>query len=172
MQALTTSSLALDPLDPKDYGWLFKLYADPEVMRFIGSGVRTEEQSRTNLDAHRAQGERLGYGFWTVRDRLGAEPLGGVLLIVRREGTPVEIGFLFARHAWGRGVATEAARAVARYGFDVLRLDAIPILTDGPNHASVEVMKRLGATYVRTDPVGAFGTTIVYVLRRADLASG
>jgi hypothetical protein len=31
-------------------------------------------------------------------------------------------------------------------------------------------MKRLGATYVRTDPVGAFGTTIVYALRRAALA--
>ena len=46
-------------------------------------------------------------------------------------------------------------------------LQTIPILTDGPNEASVAVMKRLGATYVRTDPVGAFGTTIVYVLRRA-----
>jgi ribosomal-protein-alanine N-acetyltransferase len=67
---------------------------------------------------------------------------------------------------WGRGYATEASRAVLRYGFDVLGLDAIPIRTDGPNAASVAVMERLGARYVRTDPGGAFGTTIVYVARR------
>ena len=56
-----------------------------------------------------------------------------------------------------------------RYGFDVLGLEAIPIRTDGPNAASIAVMQRLGARYVRTDPTGAFGTTTVYV---ADTTAG
>ena len=67
------------------------------------------------------------------------------------------------RH-WGHGYATEAARGVLDYGFDVLGLEAIPIRTDGPNAASVAVMERLGARYLRTDATGAFGTTIVYVV--------
>ncbi len=54
------------------------------------------------------------------------------------------------------------------YGFEVAGLDPIFIRTDGPNAASVEVMKRLGARYVRTDPIGGFGTAIVYVMSRAD----
>ena len=58
----------------------------------------------------------------------------------------------------------EASRAVLRYGFDVLALQRIYIRTDGPNAASVAVMQRLGARYVRTDPTGAFGSTIVYVM--------
>ena len=53
-----------------------------------------------------------------------------------------------------------------RYGFGVVGLDPIYIRTDGPNAGSVAVMERLGARYVRTDPIGAFGTTIVYLAQR------
>ncbi len=78
----------------------------------------------------------------------------------------VELYYGLERAAWGGGLATEASRAVLRYAFDVLALERVWIRTDGPNAASVAVMERLGATYVRTDPTGEFGTTIVYVMRR------
>ena len=84
------------------------------------------------------------------------------------DGTDLELYYGLDPRHWGRGYATEGARAVLAYGFDVLGLDAIPIRTDGPNAASVAVMERLGARYVRTDETGAFGTTIVYVARRGD----
>src|ERR1700737_4647257 len=50
MEQLLTESLQLDPLTRDDYPWLCALYADPEVMRYIGSGVRTVEQSLASLD--------------------------------------------------------------------------------------------------------------------------
>ena len=144
MERLTTASLVLDPLTRADYPWLFALYADPAVMRFIGTGVRTEDQSRANLDSLLAQGARLSYGYWVVRDRGSGEPLGGAALMIRREGTPVEIGFLFARSAWGRGVATEAARTLVDHAFGALRLPALQAFIDVENAASGAVLRKAG----------------------------
>ena len=67
MERLESDSLVLEPLARTDFDWLCALYADPEVMRYIGTGVRSEQQSRKNLDALLAQGERLGFGYWVVR---------------------------------------------------------------------------------------------------------
>src|SRR3954447_22268472 len=84
MQRLETPSLLLERLTRDDYPWLFVLYADPEVMRYIGTGVRGEEQSRKTLDGQLAQGERLGFGYWVIRDRQGrAPPRGGTTMGAR-----------------------------------------------------------------------------------------
>ena len=50
MDRLQTASVLLDPLTRADYDWLVVLYADAEVMRYIGHGPCTEEESRRNLD--------------------------------------------------------------------------------------------------------------------------
>jgi RimJ/RimL family protein N-acetyltransferase len=144
MDRLESPSLLLEPLSPADYGWLCALYADAEVMRYIGTGVRSEQQSRANLDALAAQAERLGFGYWVVRDRGSGERLGGAALMVRREGLPVELGFLFARVAWGRGVATEAARALVAHAFGVLRLPELQAFIDVANAASGAVLRKAG----------------------------
>jgi ribosomal-protein-alanine N-acetyltransferase len=144
MDRLQSDSLLLAPLAPADYPWLCALYADAEVMRFIGTGVRSHEQSRANLEALRAQADRLGFGYWVVRDRGNGERLGGALLMVRHQGAPVELGFLFARAAWGRGIATEAARLLVAHAFDVLRLPELQAFIDVNNAASGAVLRKAG----------------------------
>ena len=158
MEPLSTASLVLDPLTPADYGWLCRLYADPVVMRYIGSGPRSEEKTRANLDALMAQDARLSYGHWVVRDRRSGAPLGGALLILRREGTPVELGFIFAQEAWGRGVATEAARALVAHAFGALRLPELQAFTDVDNAASGAVLRKAGLRETGLVP-GPYGGT-------------
>jgi [ribosomal protein S5]-alanine N-acetyltransferase len=144
MDRLQSASLLLDPLAPADYGWLCALYADAEVMRYIGTGVRSEEHSRANLDALRAQAKRLGFGYWVVRARGSGERLGGAALMVRSEESPVELGFLFARAAWGKGVATEAARTLVAHAFGVLELPELQAFIDVNNLASGAVLRKAG----------------------------
>ena len=144
MERLESDSLVLEPLARTDYDWLCALYADPEVMRYIGTGVRSEQQSRKNLDALLAQGERLGFGYWVVRDRGTGERLGGALLMIRAEGAPVELGFLFARPAWGRGVATETARMLVAHALGALRLPELQAFIDVNNAASGAVLRKAG----------------------------
>ncbi len=144
MEPLRTRLLLLDPLSRDDYPWLCGVYADPEVMRYIGSGVRNEENCRKALDAALAQAERLGFGYWVLRERSSGERVGGAMLMIRREGAPVELGFLLARGAWGRGFATEAARAVVDHAFGALQVPEIQAFTDVDNAASMAVLRKVG----------------------------
>ena len=158
MEPLRTRSLLLDPLTRDDYRWLCTLYADPGIMRYIGSGVRTEETCHKTLDAALAQGERLGFGYWVVRERATSARVGGAMLMIRREGAPVELGFLLARGAWGRGFASEASRAVLDHAFRALNVPEVQAFTDPENVASMAVLRKVG---LHDDGLctGPYGTT-------------
>ena len=144
MDRLQTESVLLDPLMRDDYAWLFALYADAEVMRYIGRGPRSEEESRRNLDWLLAHGERLPFGYWVLRDRATSQRLGGAVLMIRREGSPIELGFMLARPAWGRGLATQVAQALVAHAFADLRLPELQAFTDVENAASGAVLRKAG----------------------------
>jgi RimJ/RimL family protein N-acetyltransferase len=147
MERLETAKLLLDPLTPADYPWMIGLYADAEVMQYIGNGTpRTEHESRQRLDWFLEQAGRLGFGYWVVRGRDSREPLGGAMLMIRSPGAKVELGFALARAAWGRGIATEAARAVIDHAFETLDIPELEAFTHPDNAASGTVLRKAGMT--------------------------
>ena len=151
---METESLLLSPLLRADYDWLCLLYADPEVMRYIGTGVRDFAAASAVLDRMRAAPPPSGY--WAIRDRAGGKPLGGIMLMNRREGSPLEIGFLLGRSAWGRGLATEAVRAVVAHAF-AQGVPLIEAFTDTRNAASGRVLLKAGFRDTGLSP-GPYGT--------------
>ena len=165
---LETGRLRLRPFAPGDVDVLYAQWTDPDVRRYLWDG-RVIERDEVVAVVEESIGafETRGLGFWVIEEAGRVVGFTGFRPIP--DATDIELYYGLERACWGRGLATEASRAALRYAFDVVGLDPIYIRTDGPNAASVEVMKRLGATYVRTDPVGAFGSTIVYVLRGKNL---
>jgi ribosomal-protein-alanine N-acetyltransferase len=168
MERLQTKSLVLDPLSRDDFPWLFALYADPAVMRYIGSGPRSEETAQANLESLLLQGERLAFGYWVLRDRATSERLGGAALMVRREGTPVELGFLLARKAWGRGLATEAARALIAHALGDLEVPLVQAFMDVNNAASGSVLRKAGLRDEGLSPGPYGGTDRRFAISRAE----
>jgi RimJ/RimL family protein N-acetyltransferase len=162
MEHLATESLLLDPLTEEDYPWVAALYSDAEVMRYIGTGPRSEKETRAKLDWFVDQARRLRFGYWVLRDRRTSECLGGAMLMIRRQGSPpeeraspatgggrrpqhpVELGFALARNAWGRGIATEAARALVAHAFDALGVPEIEAFIHRDNEASAAVLRKAG----------------------------
>ncbi|WP_316787572.1 GNAT family N-acetyltransferase [Thermoleptolyngbya oregonensis] len=64
------------------------------------------------------------------------------------DSTPeIEVGYVLDCPFWGRGLATEAARASLQFGFDTLGLERIVAIARPENHASQRVMQKLGMTY-------------------------
>jgi RimJ/RimL family protein N-acetyltransferase len=59
----------------------------------------------------------------------------------------IEVGWHLARRVWGRGYASEAARALLRYGFETLRLDEILAVVDPANERSAAVTRRVGMVW-------------------------
>ncbi|MDP1630705.1 MAG: GNAT family N-acetyltransferase [Caulobacter sp.] len=122
------------------------LNADPEVMRHFPTTY-----SRVESDAMAAVNqthiEQHGFGLWAVERRDDGAFLGFTGLMTLRESNPlapgVEAGWRLARHAWGQGYATEAARAALDFGFTRLALATIVAFTAAPNLPSQAVMGRL-----------------------------
>lgn len=138
----------------EDLPWISAHINTPAVMRHLGGEARSEEDVAASLEADvAALAEPDGHRRWTVFLRDSGERLGRVgLFFVRPEAAPEglrgqrEIGWMFAREAWGRGYASEAARAVLRFAFDTLGLPAIFAQTSDSNAASTGMMHRLGFT--------------------------
>jgi len=121
--------------------------ADAEVRRHFAS-VLTEEESLGEAQRIRDAVSQRGWGAWAL-ELPGVMPFAGFvgLLVPTFEApwTPaVEIGWRLPTAAWGKGYATEAARAVARFAFDVLELDEIVAIAVPGNTPSHKVMERIG----------------------------
>jgi RimJ/RimL family protein N-acetyltransferase len=123
--------------------------ADPRVSEYLPTPL-----SRPDSDAKVAgiQGhfDKHGFGLWAV-EIPGLAPFAGFvgLTTPRFEAhfTPaIEIGWRLAAEHWGRGYATEGARAVLAFGFEVARLEEIVSITVPANARSRRVMEKIGMT--------------------------
>lgn len=153
---LETERLWLRPWHASDRAPFAALNADPEVMRYF-PGVLT----RTESDAFAARAQReleaRGFGLWAVELPGELAFAGFVGLAVPHFDAPfmpcVEIGWRLARATWGRGIAPEAARAAAAFGFGEGGLDEIVSFTAEGNLPSRRVMEKIG---MRRDADGDF----------------
>jgi RimJ/RimL family protein N-acetyltransferase len=133
-----------------------RLNADPEVMRYFLRPLDRAE-SDALVDRIEVAFETHGYGLWAVERREDGVFLGFTGLAVPRFAaafTPcVEVGWRYAREAWGHGYATEAARAAIRFGFEEAGLAEIVSFTSVVHARSRRVMERLG---MHRDPADDF----------------
>jgi ribosomal-protein-alanine N-acetyltransferase len=120
------------------------LNADPVVMEHFPSTM-TREQSDAFADFNIATIAERGWGLWAVE--ADGVFIGFVGLNEPRFRPGVEIGWRFARHAWGHGYATEAAQAVLEFARDALGLDEVISFTSTTNMRSQRVMERIGMTH-------------------------
>lgn len=152
--AFETGRLRLRQWRDQDYAPFAALNADAQVMRYFPAPL-----TRAESDAMAARCRSLialhGWGVWVVERSADDTFLGFVGLHEPAATLPfapcVEIAWRLARHAWGQGYATEAARGALAYGFGRLGLEEIVAFTTLANARSRAVMERLG---MREDAVG------------------
>lgn len=151
---LRTERLRLRRWVPADREPFAALNADPVVMEFFPSTLTRDE---SDAIAFRIEllFEQQGFGLWAV-EIPGVTPFAGFigLAVPRFEAhfTPcMEIGWRLAAAYWGRGYATEGARASLTFAFDTLHVSEVVALTAAGNVRSRRVMERLGMTREPSD---------------------
>src|SRR5205823_6610679 len=82
---------------------MFAVYGDPEVMRYIPGGALTRELVRATLEQHAQEHQERGFSSWAVIERASARLIGDVGFGVFTPTGDVELGYTFARNAWGCG---------------------------------------------------------------------
>src|SRR6204780_2522742 len=152
---LETDRLGLRGVTAADVDNLVDLDADPDVMRFITGGIPTsrEEIQDEVLPAFLAYYQRYeGYGFWAAIEKATGEFLGWFHFRPGKDAAPgeVELGYRLRKSAWGRGYATEGARALIRRGFTVSGVQRVTAEAMAVNLASRRVMEKAGLKLVRT----------------------
>ena len=144
-----TERLVLRHARPTDGEAMDRVFGDADVMRY-GPGVRTPQWVRQWLRACVADYERPGFGAWAVLEKGRGEVIGycGLTRSPDIGGVPeTQVGYRLARAHWGRGLATEAARAARDYAFQALRLPRLVALIDPCNVRSIRVAQKIGLRY-------------------------
>lgn len=149
MPILETDRLLMRPFEEADLDAYAAIVADDEVVRFLG------HQPLDRADAWRQMALFLGHERlrgWTNNAVIGKS--GGRLLgrcgLWQPEGWPgLEVGWTFARPAWGHGFATEAATAWRDWAFDVLGVQALVSGVHVDNARSARVAERIGHRRLR-----------------------
>ena len=125
---------------------IFETYAqDPEVTRFMTwHPHRRVEDTHAFLEyCDRAWAARDAFP-WVIVQREDGRLVGGIEARVDRHR--VEFGYVIARAAWGRGYATEAARAIVRLALDAPGIQRVWAYVDCENVASARVLEKAGLT--------------------------
>lgn len=146
MPTLETDRLKLRMFTRADLDDLAILIADPDVIRYVGSGKPgTREEAVAALQSVFEHWETHGFGRWAVVDKQTGTfiGLGGLRTL---QGTP-EVVYHLAKAYWGRGLATELARASLRYGFEEHKFDRVVAIAKPANLASIRVMEKVGMHY-------------------------
>ncbi|MEU1280757.1 GNAT family N-acetyltransferase [Streptomyces sp. NPDC005805] len=158
---LETERLTLRPFDAADAESVLAVDSDPEVMRYLNGGhpVAREEVVRETmprlLRRHPlgAAPSGPGYpGYWAAEERVSGGYLGWFEFrpVDGESWAEVELGYRLGRAAWGRGLATEGARALLRLGFTTLGVERVVATTMTVNTRSRRVLEKTGLRWVRT----------------------
>jgi [ribosomal protein S5]-alanine N-acetyltransferase len=147
---LLTERLELRVFEPSDLDALHAVNGDPEVTRFM-KPYPTVEHTRRALDVHVREARAGRPAFWAVIERSSGDLIGDAGVgLVDGIGPEFELGYALGTHWWGRGYATEAARAVRDYALGELALPEVLALVRPDNAASINVVEKLDMERVGT----------------------
>ena len=153
---LETERLVIRPYRDADATPLHDVFGSPEVMKWTPSAPSkdvAETAQRLGRTMAFTARQPPGLGLWALELRATAEFLGQVgLFPVEGKGPEVEVAYELAPRAWGRGYATEAARAFVDFAFRELGLSRIVSSVEIGNNVSKHILDRLGFRLVRHEP--------------------
>jgi ribosomal-protein-alanine N-acetyltransferase len=150
MIILETEHLVFRPLTAFDLDSLAELYADPEVMRFLG-GPRSRDEVERVLNRYIRDYEIDGHSFFATIRKSDQRFIGQCGLLNQEfEGqTEIELGYVLARPYWQHGLAIEGIQALKDYGLQQLGFPRLISLIPPENRASIYIAEKIGMHYER-----------------------
>lgn len=149
MTVIETERLLLRTWTQNDAEAYFLINQDPQVLEFLPGPLTKEQVCEFILSANRSQ-DKLGYTLFAAELEESAQFIGFIGLWYmdrnfKTHFTPaVDVGWRLGSQYWGKGYATEGARASLDYGFSCIGLHEIVAMTVPANIRSIRVMEKIG----------------------------
>ena len=143
---LHTARLRLRPFTSADADALFALHSSASVLRYWDAPPWSERARAVQFIAACRRMADEGTGARLAMDRVSDETFLGWCSLTRwnPDHRSASLGYCLDEAAWGRGYATEAARALLQWAFDTLDVNRVQAETDTRNVASARVLEKLG----------------------------
>ncbi len=172
---LPTARLLLRPVTDSDADALYAMHSNAYVLRYWDAPPWSERTRANRFIAASHQLAEEGSGARVVIERASDGSFVGWCSLTRwnPDYRSAAMGYCLSDAAWGNGYATEAARALLRWGYDTLDLNRVQAETDTRNIASARVLEKLGFVRegtLREDCIvnGEVSDSWVYGLLRRD----
>ncbi len=144
-EIVRTERLLVREMEERDLDSLYVLYAGEGMRTYMDGPSPDREEEREKLISYAAGAYAVrGYGLWLLEE-LGSGNCIGQAGFTWKEGEKYpQLGFAVAEPAQGKGYASEACRAILRYGFEELEFTAVEAFAAEGNAASCRVLEKLG----------------------------
>ena len=160
---ISTDRLRLGPFTIMDIDRLHALWVQPDMRRFLWDDiVISRDRAADEVERGLENAVRYGIGYWVIEPQKEDGLLGFCGFRLIDQGPEIELMYGLERACWGKGLATEASRALLAWLWTSTGYARVFARTDPPNQKSIAVMQRLG---MRFD--SASSTLISYVLDRS-----
>ncbi|MBX2877536.1 MAG: GNAT family N-acetyltransferase [Saprospiraceae bacterium] len=151
-----TDRLILRELQKGDVHGIYELDNSPRVHQYLGKQpIHTLAEAEALIEFIQQQYRENGIGRWAVIEKVTGEFLGwsGLKLITDPIGGRsqyYDLGYRFIERHWGKGYATESAKASLAFGFRERKQKAIFAMSEPGNEASIHVIQKLGFSFLET----------------------
>jgi RimJ/RimL family protein N-acetyltransferase len=146
---IETDRLILRPFTLADIEPSYIMNLDSEVSKYTGDGgiVSKEEIERRITEDVLGDYEKHGYGRLAVQLKNGDSFIGFAGLKYLPDLDEIDLGYRLTKENWGKGLATEACKAIINFGFHTLKINRMVALVLPGNKASIHVLKKVGFTF-------------------------
>lgn len=164
---LNTERLYLREFTIEDVQNFIDLNSNPNVIRYTGDDVIETKEKATELLTNIVLPQyKCKLGRWAVHLKSNDEFIGWCGLKYLEEDKMIDLGYRFFEKHWGKGYATESAKAVLEYGFNTLNLSEIVAHAAIDNINSHKVLKKAGMQFEK-EGVERCGKIYQYRLSKA-----
>lgn len=151
-----TDRLILREILLTDIEGMYELDSDPEVHKYLGNNpVKEKGEIIDVINFIRQQYIDNGIGRWAIIDKKTKEFIGWTGLkyvteLTNNHKNYYDLGYRLRRKYWGKGIATESAKASLDYAFDKLNAKEVYAMADSKNDGSNKILKKVGLSFIET----------------------
>lgn len=147
-EEIETLRLRLRRFTPEDADELYNIYSHPQLFQYMSNEKPLLLQEiRGIINSLTVNWQKHHLGVWAVVYKREQKLIGHCGFKFLENTGEIQIGYLLLQPYWGRSLATEAAEAALRFGFEVAQLKRIVAIAKPENITSIRVMKKLGMNY-------------------------
>ncbi len=145
--------MTLREFNEADYNAVFQFNSSPEIHKYTGDPCLSNPQQAKEIITNTwlPDYKKYGYGRWAAVYKPENKIIGFAGLKYLPELDETDIGFRFLPEYWGKGIASEVAAALIKYGFETLGLEKIIGIAMPENGGSCKVLEKVGLDLYKTD---------------------